>query len=78
VSTERIFTRSRPASSIAATLGLVDLLVGLYDDVAGERIADVFERRATEHAVAQPSMTSPPFDQRAHLDAVERAAVALR
>ena len=77
MSTERIFTRSRPASSIVGHLGLVDLLVGVHDDVVGERIADVLERHAAEDAVAEPFDDLAALDERRHLDAVERAAVLL-
>ena len=58
-------------------LGLVDLLVGLHDDVVGERVADVLERDAAEDAVAEALDDLAALDQRRHLDAVERAAVLL-
>src|SRR5262249_19844864 len=59
-------------------LCLVDLLVGVHDDVAGEGIADVLERHAPEHAVAEALDDLAALDERRHLDAVERAAVLLR
>ena len=53
VSTERIMTRSMPASSMVLTMLLVDLVVGLDEDLAGERIDDVLERHAAEDALAE-------------------------
>src|SRR5581483_59707 len=58
-------------------LGLVDRVVRLDDDVAAERIADVVERDAAENAVAEALDDLAAFDERSHLDPVERAAVRL-
>src|SRR5208337_4998730 len=58
-------------------LVLVDHLVGLHQHFAGEGVADVFERDATEHAIAETLDDLAAFDQRRHLDTVERAAIVL-
>jgi hypothetical protein len=56
---------------------LVDLLVRLHDDPVRERVADVLEGDAAEHAVADALDDLAALDERRHLDAVERAAVLL-
>src|SRR5271154_3463888 len=58
-------------------LVLVDHLVGMHQHFVGERVADVFERDAPQHAVAEAFDYLAAFDQRRHLDAVERAAIVL-
>ena len=58
-------------------LVLVDHLVGLHQHFVGERIADVFERDAAEHAIAEAFDDLAAFDQRRHLDSVQRAAIVL-
>src|SRR5882757_6651616 len=58
-------------------LVLVDHLVGGDQHFAGERVVDIFECDASEHAVAEPFDYLAAFDQRRHLDSVERAAVVL-
>src|SRR5208282_4273858 len=58
-------------------LVLVDHLVGAHQHFVGERVADVFERDAPEHAIAEALDYLAAFDQRRHLDAVERAAIVL-
>ncbi len=55
-----------------------DLCVGGDDGVARERVLDVLERHAPEHAVAERLDDLAAFHERRHLDAVERAAVVLR
>src|SRR5277367_2826260 len=61
----------------ALDLVLVDHLVGLHQHFVGERVADVFERDAAEHAVAEAFDDLTAFDQRRHLDSVQRAAIVL-
>src|SRR5258708_17835052 len=58
-------------------LVLVDHLVGGDQHFAGERVVDIFERDASEHAIAEAFDYLAAFDQRRHLDSVERAAVVL-
>src|SRR5208282_6823970 len=55
----------------------VDHFVGADQDFVGERVAHVFERDAAEYAVAEPLDNLAAFDQRSHLDAVDRAAIQL-
>src|SRR5258705_3360854 len=58
-------------------LVLVDHLVGGDQHFAGERVVDIFERDASEHAIAEALDYLAAFDQRRHLDSVQRAAVVL-
>ena len=70
-------TFSMPPSWIVLRLLLVDLVVDVGDDVAGERIDDLLERDAADDAVAQRLDDFARLDDRARLDAVHRAAVDL-
>ncbi len=56
---------------------LVDLLVDVDDDLAGERVDDLLERDAADDAVAQRLDDLARLDDRPRLDAVHRAAVDL-
>src|ERR1019366_2498474 len=47
-------------------LVLVDHLVGAHQHFGGERVADVFERDASEHAIAESLDYLAAFDQRRH------------
>src|SRR5208283_3960476 len=58
-------------------LVLVDHLVGAHQHFVGEGVADVFEGDASEHAIAESLDYLAAFDQRRHLDSVERAAIVL-
>ena len=53
----------------------VDFLVGLDQHLVGERVADVVHRHAAQDALAQAFDDLAAFDQRRHLDAVDRAAI---
>src|SRR5258708_8183252 len=53
-------------------LVLVDHLVGGDQHFAGERVVDIFERDASEHAIAETFDYFAAFDQRRHLDSVQR------
>ena len=55
---------------------LVDHVVGANQHLVGKRIANVLQRHPPEHAIAQTLDYLAAFDQRRHLDPVERAAVA--
>ena len=70
VSTERIFTLSRPAFSIVLTLRLVDLLVGAHQHLAGDRVVDVVQGHAAEDALAQRLDDLAALDQGADEQAV--------
>ncbi len=61
----------------ALDLVLVDHLVGEDQHFAGERVADIFERDSSEHSVAETLDNLAAFDQRRHLDSVERPTVVL-
>ena len=69
--------RSTPASSIFLTLSSSIISLALHQHFVGECVADVFERDAAEHAVAEAFDDLAAFDQRRHLDSVERAAIVL-
>ena len=56
---------------------LVDLVVDVDDDLAGERVDDPLERDAADDAVAQRLDDLAALDDGAGLDAVHRAAVDL-
>src|SRR5919204_191921 len=58
-------------------LVLVDLLVGLEDDLVGERILDVVERDTAQDALTHRLDDLAAFDQRAEGDAVHGAAIVL-
>src|SRR5207253_2357305 len=57
---------------------LVDLLVDLDNGLGRERVDDSLERRAADDAVAERFDDFTRLDDRARLDAVERAAIDLR
>src|SRR5271168_1545358 len=61
----------------ALDLVLIDHLVGLHQHFVGERVTDVFEGDAAEHAIAEAFDDLTAFDQRRHLDSVQRAAIVL-
>ena len=77
VSTERMTTSSMPASSICVHERFVELGVRRDEDLAGERIDDVFERDAAEDAVAERLDDFAGVFELGDADAVERAAVEL-
>ena len=52
-------------------------MVGFDDDFAAERILDVFQRDAAEHAVAEGLDDFAALHERSHFDAVHGAAIAL-
>ena len=70
-------TSSMPASSIWRHERFVELGVGGDDHFAGERIDDVFERHATENAVAERLNDFAGLFELGDADAVERSAVEL-
>ena len=65
VSTERMRTRSIPASSIFFIEIFGDFFVGLNQDFVGDRIDDVVEGHATEDTVAHLLDDFAAFDQSA-------------
>ena len=68
VSTERIFNRSMPASSMMRHLVFGDLLVRRHQHLAGVGIEEILERRRGQDAVAEPLDDLAAFDQRGDLD----------
>ena len=68
---------SMPASSIFDDEVLVELGVRRDDDLARERVDDVFERDAAEDAVAEGLDDLAGVLELRHADAVERSAVEL-
>src|SRR6266850_931942 len=56
---------------------LVDLVAGLDDDLARERIPNVLRRHAAEHAIAERLDDVPALDERGCVDVLDRPAVVL-
>src|SRR5271168_3305080 len=55
---------------------LIDHVVRANQHFVGKRVADVLQRDASEYAIAETFDNFAAFDQRRHLDSVERAAIA--
>ena len=77
VSTERMTTSSMPASSMCVTEASSSSVFAVDEDLAGERVDDVFERHAAEDAVAERLDDFAGVFELGDADAVERAAVEL-
>ena len=71
-------TCSMPASWIGVRQLVGDLVVLRDEQLAGERIVDVFLRDAADDAVAQRLEDVAAFHDRRDDDAVERLAILLR